>query len=315
MTIIALNDCPICHSHDFAIMPVPQHWDGEVLFGRYSSRLGLMRCNTCDFVFVNPRPDQSLLDLFYSSADFAYDADEASERVAQKAEIQLAEVERFMPPRNGARLLDYGCGEGILLQKAIDAGWNAIGYDIGAPAIASCQRRGLPVVNAPDDIAEMKFDVIFLSHVFEHLIDPSHTLEYLKTKLTPNGLLCLEVPNAGSLRALLSPPVFTDWLGFDERYRAFPIHLSYFTSRTLLRLLEKHGVEVERATTVGLGLDRLIFQPDERQVDSSNSSKNRTPSVRGKLRRFVIDAAKKVFFGSRMGENLLVIGRMSADPR
>jgi hypothetical protein len=106
------------------------------------------------------------------------------------------------------------------------------------------------------------------------------------------------------------PPVFTDWLGFDERYRAFPIHLSYFTERTLLRLLEKHGFTVERITTTGLGLDRLIFQRDERKV--GNSFRNRAPSVRGRMRRFVIDASKKLFFGLRMGENLLMIARLSS---
>jgi hypothetical protein len=112
MTIIALNDCPICHSRDLAIMRTPRHWAGQALFGRYANRLGLMRCNTCGFIFVNPRPDETLLDLFYSSNEFANDAIGADEQASRKAVLQLAEVQRFISPCDGARLLDYGCGEG-----------------------------------------------------------------------------------------------------------------------------------------------------------------------------------------------------------
>lgn len=217
-----------------------------------------------------------------------------------------------MSPHHGRQLLDYGCGDGALLREALGTGWKAIGYDHYHPAISACRQRGLPVVEAFDDLGAERFDVIVLSHVFEHLADPSDTLECLKAKLKPDGFLCLEVPNARSLRAMLSYPAFTAWLGFDERYRAFPIHLSYFTAPTLVRLLEKHGFAAERVTTVGLGLDALIVHQDEHEAGGSSSRTNRAPGGRGALRRFAIDAFKQAFFGLRLGENLLVIARRSA---
>lgn len=284
---------------------------GEAEFGRYANRLGLMHCHDCSFIFVNPRPDQSSLDTFYSAHTFADDAIGNREQAGQKVVHQLLELGRFVYPAH-ARLLDYGCGEGVLLGEALATGWNAIGYDIGGPAIAACRQRGLPVVDALDDLGNERFDVIVLSHVFEHLADPSHTLEYLKVKLTPHGLICLEVPNARSFRAMLSHPALTAWLGFDERYRAFPIHLSYFTARTLLRLLEQHGFTAERVTTVGLGLDELFVHHNDDKREGSKSPRNRAPSVRNAMRRFVIDTFKKTFFGWSMGENLLVIARRSA---
>jgi len=312
MTVITLGDCPICHSRDLAVIPTPRHWVGETLFCRHADLLGLTRCIVCDFVFVNPRPDESSLDEFYSSHDFANDAVMAHEPASRRAALQLAGVERFMRPRGGARLLDYGCGEGLLLREALAAGWNAIGYDIGVSAIAACRQRGLPVVDALDDIADERFDVIVLSHVFEHLANPSTALESLKVKLVLDGLIFFEVPNAKSLRAKLSPQMATAWLGFDERYRAFPIHLSYFSARAMLRLLRRHGMAAAWMTTTGLGLDRLIAHRNEHEVAGPSLRIHRAPSVRGGLRRFARDAFKQAFFGLGMGENLLVIARMRA---
>ena len=306
MTVIALDNCLICHSSALSVIPTPKRWAGEAYFGRNADRIGLMRCRKCCFVFVNPRPDHSLLDAFYSANTFAADAIGDREQASQWAMLQLREVGRFVSPNHGARLLDYGCGEGQLLRAALAAGWKAVGYDLYRPAIAACQQRGLPVADNLNDIGDERFDVIVLSHVLEHLAAPSHTLEYLKAKLAPDGLLCFEVPNAKSLRAILSYPAFTAWLGFDERYRAFPIHLSYFTARTLLRLLEQHGFAAEQVTTVGLGLDGLIIQRSEQEAAGAQ---NRAPSVRGPVRRIAIDAFKRTFFGLRMGENLLVIAR------
>jgi 2-polyprenyl-3-methyl-5-hydroxy-6-metoxy-1,4-benzoquinol methylase len=311
MTIIALDDCPICHCRDFTGVPRPTHWIGEAFFSRHSSRLGLMRCRNCNFVFVNPRPDRSVLEAFYSAHDFATNAIEAHDPAVRRAAFQLAEVERLKSPGREARLLDYGCGEGLLLRQALDAGWNAIGYDIGDPAVSACRLQRLPIVSALDDIHEMQFDVIVLSHVFEHLTDLSQTLDYLKAKLAPGGLLCLEVPNAKSLRAMLSAPLATSWFGFDERYRAFPIHLSYFTTHTLLRLLRQHDFVAERVTTAGLGIDALIRDREEDEASGTSSRRKRAPRTRDTFHRVAVDAFKKAFFGWGMGENLLVIARVS----
>lgn len=312
MNVVALKDCPICDCRDLAILQVPGHWEGEALFGRRANHLGLMCCASCDFIFVNPRPNQALLDEFYASHDFTDDAIGAHEQASRKAEIQLAEVRRFKSPRDGARLLDYGCGKGILLQKAMAAGWHAVGYDVALHAVAACRQQGLTVVDALDDIGEVRFHAIVLSHVFEHLPDPSHTLEILKSKLVPDGVLGIEVPNAASLRALLSFPVLTERLGFDERYRAFPIHLSYFAVRTLTLLLQKHGFAIESATTTGLGLDSLIVRENTPEASTSNPPRDQSSRLRSPQRQFVVDQIKRAFFRFMMGENLLMVARMRA---
>jgi hypothetical protein len=42
---------------------------------------------------------------------------------------------------------------------------------------------------------------------------------------------------------------------FDERYRAYPIHLYYFGASSLRAMLERHGARVVATESYGLGID------------------------------------------------------------
>ena len=48
-----------------------------------------------------------------------------------------------------------------------------------------------------------KFDLVFMSHVIEHVLDPVATVAKIRTLLKPGGVLYLETPNVRSLDARL----------------------------------------------------------------------------------------------------------------
>lgn len=83
----------------------------------------------------------------------------------------------------------------------------------------------------------------------------------MRSLLAPEGRVFFSVPNARALRAMLSLRIFSQHLGFDERYRAFPIHLTYFDASTLTRLLHRESYRVELMFTMGLGIDQLLQRP------------------------------------------------------
>ena len=87
--------------------------------------------------------------------------------------------------------------------------------------------------------------------------------------------LCVEVPNVASLRARMSTSFTRGRLGADERHRAFPIHLSYFSPDTLARALTGAGFEIILLRTAGGGTAH----------------------------------AKRLFHRARLGENLLAVAR------
>jgi SAM-dependent methyltransferase len=301
-----LSSCLACGGTRLQPLAVPRVWIGDWVFGPLRGRLGLSRCRGCKLVFVNPRPAAHLLDRFYSGDQYSCHAEGdagAGGRPYAAALLQL--LRPYGPP---GRLLDYGCGAGVFLAAARNAGWDARGFEPGQRGAASCCSRGLPVVASLAELPDHAFDLITVVHVFEHLPDCGEALEGLRRLVAPGGRVYLEVPNATSLRATLSAPLLSARLGLDERYRAFPIHLTYWTARSLRGLLARHGWRIERQTTQGLGIDELKqdrYRPDPARAADSRGPAGAAPRPGRRFRKWVRD----LFLGTGLGENLSVVCR------
>lgn len=248
------GSCGLCGSPELRELPVPRQTVGGAL-GELRG-VGLKRCAACGFELVEPRPSDELLAAFYAAQDYtAHEpVDDAAAR--RRADAQLALIEAAGGELAGASVLDVGCGGGQLLAAARAKGARVCGVDPAAHAHAACRQQGIHVVSQLADLGAQRFDGIVMSHVLEHVPDVLGTLAELRERLRADGWLCLEVPNRDSLRARLSPQVVTK-LGADERHRAFPIHLSYFTPATLERALTSAGFAVAAMTSSGLGVEAL----------------------------------------------------------
>lgn len=294
---------------------MPRTWIGEWAFA-VRSQLGLSRCADCSFEFVNPRPGPEHLEAFYSGKDYVCHHPTQSAGAEKTAAFLVAHFDRYRAG-GGRRLLDFGCGGGWLLRYAIEHGWQGTGYDASGEAIESARRQGLPVVDDVEALPAGGFDVAIVNKVFEHVEDFGRTLAQLRRLLAPEGILLINVPNVGSLRARLSNPFFVEYLHFDERHRAFPIHLSYFNPRTLTRLLERNGYRVRACETYGFGIDELIAKPespDEPYVGLHGEAAPRSAEAGalGTAKRVAKRAIKRVFFGAGLGENVLVVAVSSS---
>ena len=101
--------------------------------------------------------------------------------------------------RASGRLLDIGCGNGVLLRTFADLapGWGLAGADLD-------DRHRSTVLSIPgvdrfyagpaEEIAD-QFDVITMQHVLEHVPHPVDLLRQVGRLLTPGGLLFIQVPN------------------------------------------------------------------------------------------------------------------------
>jgi SAM-dependent methyltransferase len=144
--------------------------------------------------------------------------------MAQRFERWLGPYLEPMAP--DARILDYGCGFGLLtnyLSKAFPA---TLGVDASAQQIEVARRRGLAVEHVPIDAYAAwtqahhdQFDVIFLFDVLEHLPPPEQMqfLRRLVSTLKPGGTMFLKVPNASSPLASRWRYIdWTHWASFTE---------------------------------------------------------------------------------------------------
>lgn len=154
------------------------------------------------------------------------------------------EVMRIQASESG-RLLDIGCGGGAFLRRMRRAGWAVVGTepDVRAAARLAAQ-EGFPVYGSLEDLIQegcQKFDVIVLSHVIEHLPDPTHTLTLLRSLLAKGGRLLLTTPNALSLGSRIFG---ASWRGLEP-----PRHFNVFSPASLYQALSQAGFHVERVST------------------------------------------------------------------
>lgn len=191
-------------------------------------------CSTCNFLFainVSACAYRSYYASVRNDADHVVTTDRADSLVRLQTE-RLAEV---LPAAFVGSVLDFGCGEGRLLQ-ALARRFPAAalyGYDVADFLPASTGIRPLRTI---DDLVE-RFDVIVLSHVAEHLVR-FDVIDTLRRLLALRGLLYLEVPN---------PARYTACPRREFLYYIDRLHINHFSMRAMRRLVGRSGLEV-RAT-------------------------------------------------------------------
>jgi SAM-dependent methyltransferase len=132
-----------------------------------------------------------------------------------------------------------GCGSGGALGVAQALGWHVAGVEVDEAA-AKKARRFSERVHVGDLLGARfeagEFDVVTALHVLEHVPDPVGAVRRMLEWLAPDGLLIVEVPNAGGLGASLFGRA---WSGLE-----LPRHLSHFTPATLERVVGQAGGRV-----------------------------------------------------------------------
>lgn len=94
----------------------------------------------------------------------------------------------------GSRVLDYGASWGYATWQFMKAGYKAVGFEPSRPRAAFARRLGVRVESDADAI-EGPFDVVFSSHVIEHVPDPAAALEWQYARLALGGAIMAFTPN------------------------------------------------------------------------------------------------------------------------
>lgn len=198
----------------------------------------------------------------------------------------------FKLDRKPGRLLDVGCGNGEFLEFAKKYGWNVVGIDLDEKAVAEAGSSGLDVSVGGIEViaAGEKFDFISLSHVIEHVYDPTELIRSCYSLLSEGGTLWLETPNIDGLcRSIYK----SNWRGFEP-----PRHLVLFNRTALNTLCLEAGFNSVEQKLHGLsGL--YMGLTSERSLDSTeplNSSGRRLIRKIAKFFRVTIIEISQLFF-------------------
>lgn len=119
-------------------------------------------------------------------------------------------------------------------------GWEVTGVELNKKAYNECINHNLDVFNCSLEVTNFKdrsFDVVYMSHLVEHLANPYHIFEIVEKILKPNGLLYIKTPN----RNALGRKIFNKyWYAND-----IPRHLYLFSKKSLVSIFKKFNMSLE----------------------------------------------------------------------
>jgi len=192
----------------------------------------LFRCERCGTVAQPslPRGD-ALLELYRNMRDSHYLEEERGRRAT--ANRILDAIAGRAP---SGRLLDVGCGHGLLLDEARTRGYEVEGLELSSDAAAHARDGlGLTVHQTTVDELDSRFNAIVLADVLEHLDDPARAIDHCARLLEPGGVLCLVTPDPASRTARLAG---AGWWGY------LPAHTFLLPRSTLKQVLDRKGLDV-----------------------------------------------------------------------
>ncbi len=192
----------------------------------------LFECVECGAVQQPSLPSgDDLHALYRDMRDDAYMQEEAGRRATARRLLDL--VARHLP---GGRLLDVGCGHGLLLDEARRRGYEASGVELSRTAAAYARGTlGLDVAEVPLEEVTGRYEVVVLADVVEHLDDPAGALRACAELVADGGVLCVVTPDPTSATARLAGE---RWWGL------VPAHTCLLPRRTLRELIAATGLVI-----------------------------------------------------------------------
>ena len=217
-------------------------------------RAGYVSCPMCRCMFVDPYPGRETNAVFQGA--------EAVERLEREDEERRdyfrRRLERLENRMGGshpdARLLEIGCGSGVLLQEARWRGWLADAIELSAEMAARARRNNPEAQVFTGDIQALEpqgppYDAIIALDVLEHVLQPLAMVENCRELLRPGGLILLQTPNTRSFRARIQG---AKWEMLDPDQ-----HMNLFSPDALRVLLTTVGFDIlEMTTASGTGKER-----------------------------------------------------------
>lgn len=126
----------------------------------------------------------------------------------------------LLAPRAGERILDLGCGDGVLTKKIADLGCEVVGLDSSGDLVASARNLGLEVVqkSASDMDFAREFDAVFSNAALHWMKDADRVIGRVAEALRARGRFVAEMGGYNCVKTLQSALIEElDARGYDGR--------------------------------------------------------------------------------------------------
>lgn len=193
------RNCPVCQTEYGMVLGCLKY----VLFDEnpLANTFDVVCCIKCGFVFCDTPSSQDDYDRFYEK--YFYSSAYVNREFGTDEKRYIIQTLDILSPyitNKNVYIFDIGCGIGLLLETLYTLGYkNLYGIDPSFSCINLLKHKGIQakigsVSSIPFD--DIRADIIILSHVIEHVIDLPLALQNIDSKLSEDGLIYVEVPDA-----------------------------------------------------------------------------------------------------------------------
>lgn len=229
-------------------------------YGGITYNLSIVKCNNCGFVF-NTNDYKEMYDKDYFFRDVKAPNNLLADLARFHAKERIESIARFVRPSYNASFLDIGIGDGLLLSLAEEAGYRTFGLDVNPAGVELATKLyNLQAIISTEPLGQsfddQQFNVIHMNEVIEHIYDITNLLKWCRKHLA-GGILVVQTGNVESIVRKIKGD---KWDYFQ------PVHVSYFSSKTLLRALREAGFKVIQYGTIdwrlssALRLTKYLYQ-------------------------------------------------------
>lgn len=218
-------NCDLCGSTKYKIRyQKPDNWLWVNQF-----EYPVVECTNCGLVFVNPRPCESHMHLFYPAG---YHAARDTQVHLKRYEIQS----QFLPVLKNEKILDVGCARGdfLIYLKNKYPDIIACGVDLFTDKINSQDFKFYKKDLKECNFDSKEFDFVTAWAVFEHLHYPSKYFEEVSRILKEKGKFIFLVTNSESC------------YGRYAYIEDVPRHTYHYSEKTLKQYADKFGFKFNK---------------------------------------------------------------------
>jgi 2-polyprenyl-3-methyl-5-hydroxy-6-metoxy-1,4-benzoquinol methylase len=236
--MIELTKCPSCDSSN--IKPYISCVD----YTMSEEKFTIVSCETCDFKFTSPRPEDEKLGDYYKSDNYISHTNNKiglfnklyhfARKISINIKLRLIKAEA-----SGKKILDIGSGTGEFLKASESLGYTGIGIEPSKIARKKARKNYNLNISKNTSLNQFKtseFDVITMWHVLEHVTDLNNTIKGLHKIIKKDGKLIIGVPNHNSYDAKFYGKYWAAW--------DVPIHLWHFTKKSMEEIMKKHDFKL-----------------------------------------------------------------------
>ena len=221
-----IKECKLCGSKSVSLIH-----NGT----RDNPDIDVLNCDECGLVFLSDF--EQIRNGYYEKSQMRPNYSKKSEWDKSVLDDNIRRVKAIENLIIDKEILDFGCGEGCFLELAKEKTNSVAGIELDRAVREVLIDDGYSIWESFDQ-CNMKFDVITMFHVIEHLEFPIQILEECNKYLKKNGKIIIETPNANdALLSLYKSEAFADFTYWGA-------HLFLYNEMNLLKLVQNAGYKV-----------------------------------------------------------------------